>query len=71
LCEHSAKWVFGGEAENSLSYGPIAVSRLSCTKCQKNISTALALLAQLAWSLTMHFGSTISQLQAARPILLE
>jgi hypothetical protein len=48
LCEHSEKWVFGGEggivAENSLSRGPIAVSHLSCTKCQKNISTTFSSL---------------------------
>jgi hypothetical protein len=51
LREYSAKRVFGGGggivAENSLSRGPIAASRLSCsccTKCQKNISTAFSSL---------------------------
>ena len=38
---------------------------------KKTFQPHLALLAWPTWSLMMHFGSTISQLQAARPILLE
>jgi len=38
---------------------------------KKTFQPCLALLAWPTWSLTMHFGSTISQLQAARPILPE
>jgi len=38
---------------------------------KKTFQPCLALLAWLTWSLMMHFGSTISQLQAARPILPE
>jgi len=55
---------------------PYHVVQLPCCasaaqNAKKTFQPHLALLAWPTWSLMMHFGSTISQLQAARPILLE